>query len=139
MQQRYHRLLPQVQCRSFDLQTINRTAKSKHRFDEKRPAPTSHKFWSQVSNAANKTYSRARSCIVGRPKGATAPAPNTSRTASYDGLRGIACLIVFNFHFLYPYIPGLSRMASEEATRTSRTISLISFPSSACSSVDERW
>ncbi|CAK1366415.1 hypothetical protein CB0940_09197 [Cercospora beticola] len=26
-----------------------------------------------------------------------------SRTASYDGLRGIACLIVFNFHFLYPY------------------------------------
>ncbi|KAM3417228.1 hypothetical protein BST61_g5487 [Cercospora zeina] len=26
-----------------------------------------------------------------------------SRTASYDGLRGVACLIVFNFHFLYPY------------------------------------
>lgn len=26
-----------------------------------------------------------------------------SRTASYDGLRGLACLIVFNFHFLYPY------------------------------------
>ncbi|EME79314.1 uncharacterized protein MYCFIDRAFT_204777 [Pseudocercospora fijiensis CIRAD86] len=27
----------------------------------------------------------------------------TSRTASFDGLRGLACLIVFNFHFLYPY------------------------------------
>ncbi|KAM3417797.1 18S rRNA aminocarboxypropyltransferase [Cercospora zeina] len=24
-------------------------------------------------------------------------------TAYYDGLRGLACLIVFNFHFLYPY------------------------------------
>lgn len=35
---------------------------------------------------------------------AQANAPRaTSRTASYDGLRGIACLIVFNFHFLYPY------------------------------------
>ncbi|GIZ47735.1 hypothetical protein CKM354_001082000 [Cercospora kikuchii] len=31
------------------------------------------------------------------------PARPISRTASYDGLRGIACLIVFNFHFLYPY------------------------------------
>ncbi|KAF2208633.1 hypothetical protein CERZMDRAFT_101378 [Cercospora zeae-maydis SCOH1-5] len=37
----------------------------------------------------------------------TLPVPETvlpvSRTASYDGLRGVACLIVFNFHFLYPY------------------------------------
>lgn len=35
---------------------------------------------------------------------AQAVAPQTiSRNASYDGLRGMACLIVFNFHFLYPY------------------------------------
>ncbi|KAK4623624.1 O-acetyltransferase PaAT-1 [Fulvia fulva] len=26
-----------------------------------------------------------------------------SKTAAYDGLRGLACLVVFNFHFLYPY------------------------------------
>lgn len=41
--------------------------------------------------------------MVRRPRLSPAPSATTSRTASYDGLRGLACLIVFNFHFLYPY------------------------------------
>lgn len=56
------------------------------------------------------TQSRALSTLI--PKSVAksweqitpASAPRTtSRTASYDGLRGLACLVVFHFHFLYPY------------------------------------
>ncbi|KAJ1325225.1 acyltransferase family protein [Microdochium nivale] len=32
----------------------------------------------------------------------TSPSP-AKKLASLDGIRGIACLIVFNFHYLYPY------------------------------------
>ncbi|KAF2211909.1 hypothetical protein CERZMDRAFT_3791, partial [Cercospora zeae-maydis SCOH1-5] len=35
--------------------------------------------------------------------GGSPPIRPVSRTAYYDGLRGLACLVVFNFHFLYPY------------------------------------
>lgn len=35
-----------------------------------------------------------------RPEGGAAP---SSTIVCLDGLRGVACLIVFNFHFMYPY------------------------------------
>ncbi|USW51878.1 Putative acyltransferase 3 domain-containing protein [Septoria linicola] len=65
----------------------------------------------RLRNAARTTYTRVRplqlfkrlcSASTTPPIGTNAPR-SASRTASYDGLRGIACLIVFNFHFLYPY------------------------------------
>ncbi|SMR45254.1 unnamed protein product [Zymoseptoria tritici ST99CH_3D1] len=78
-------------------------------YNEKQSTAQSSSFWKQASYAASKTSARAISRIVrGLAKSITkcltpsAPA-ETSRTASYDGLRGVACLVVFNFHFLYPY------------------------------------
>ncbi|KXT07598.1 hypothetical protein AC578_10256 [Pseudocercospora eumusae] len=65
-----------------------------------------------LRDVVHKTYTRTRptellSRVFSRSKTSTsnqAPSPaKTSRTASFDGLRGLACLIVFNFHFLYPY------------------------------------
>ncbi|KAI5361117.1 Putative acyltransferase 3 domain-containing protein [Septoria linicola] len=59
-----------------------------------------------ISNAYQRTVGSSNIYRALPTPGSTNPAPATravSRTASYDGLRGLACLVVFNFHFLYPY------------------------------------
>lgn len=57
--------------------------------------------FSPVNDLFRKIFSRSTSTTPN-------PAPaRSSRTAAYDGLRGLACLLVFNFHFLYPYTKSI--------------------------------
>jgi peptidoglycan/LPS O-acetylase OafA/YrhL len=63
-------------------------------------------FFRSGNGSASEAPYRDREKIT--PTSLTAPARNArDKIRCLDGLRGIACLIVFNYHFLWPWTPSI--------------------------------